>query len=186
MEINVDLQVQRLTRFCLSDAETECILYREFTLLKKYVKKEFRSDKLTQDLNPHAQALWNHKLTHNNSKKNKITFCHFPSLICEVLFDITIQYELEFEVSKAAGAALEYLFEENKKEYIQQIRYSGPSCKYLHEFKDLLQFSIENYKYCVKIIGDELLVIPAINNLIALKLEVLERYTDAIERFESN
>jgi tetratricopeptide (TPR) repeat protein len=187
----IDLQVQRLARLSLSDPETEDILYRGFALLQKYFTKEYRDHELTKLLVPHARALWNHELTHNNSKKNKMAFCHFPSLICETLV-YDKEYDLALQVSKEAAAALEYAaFEENTiqriiREYIQQIRDSEPSVlKDLHEFtRELLPISIEIYEDCVKILGAKHLLSLALDNLIALKLEVLENYTDAITRFE--
>jgi hypothetical protein len=77
------------------------------------------------------------------------------------------------------------MFEESTKEYIRQIRDSGPSAlNYLHELNESLQSSNEIYEECVKTLGVKHLLTLAFDSLIALKLEGLERYTGAIERFK--
>ncbi len=184
--IRVHLQVQRLARLSLSDAETQEFLFRGFMFLQKYFTWEFRGHEYTKHLIPHARALWNHESAFTGSKKNKVAFCHFPSLICETLVYYE-EYELALQVSKEAAAALEYMFEEETKEYIQQITDSDPSVlKFLHEFNESLQSSDNIYEECVKILGDQHQLILALYNLVTLKLEILERYADAKCLLESD
>ncbi len=88
-------------------------------------------------------------------------------------------------MSKEAAAALDYMFEESTKEYIRQISDSEPSAlNYLHELNESLQSSNEIYEECVLTLGVKHQLTLALDSLIALKLEGLERNTGASERFK--